>query len=136
MKRILSVTVDDDPANPHSDEVIEKSVEGFDIETWDWMKFDMCSDTIHAAAKNVRDLTLYWSGRRAVLKSWAAPDGLAKLASLFSLYILLFKSCRSNIRTSCFLPSSRAVAQADIEHRFSYFVMMFALIQKASFSIS
>lgn len=86
VERILSVTVDDDPADFHSDEVIEEAVCEFDIEKWNWVKADMCSDTIYAAAKNVQDLTLYWSGNRAVLKSWAAVDGLARLekASLLS----------------------------------------------------
>lgn len=79
VKRILSLVVKDDPVNFHGDEVIEEAVKEFDIETWDWMKPDMCSDTILAAAKNVRDLTLHWSGNRAVLNSWSAPKGLASL---------------------------------------------------------
>jgi hypothetical protein len=77
--RILSITVDDDPTNCHSDEIIEHAVKDFNIETWNWVKVDMCSDTIKAAAKKVRHLTLHWSGNRAVLKSWAAPNGLAEL---------------------------------------------------------
>ena len=84
VERILTIVVDDDPVNPHSDEAIEEAVKGFDIETWNWIKMDMCSDTILAAAENVRDLTLFWSGNRAVLKSWAASDGLARLEKVIS----------------------------------------------------
>jgi hypothetical protein len=79
VERILSIIVDDDPVNFHGDEVIEEAVSSFNIEKWNWVKLDMCSDTIYAAARNVRHLTLHWSGNRAVLKSWAALDGLAKL---------------------------------------------------------
>ena len=79
VKRILEIVVDDDPKNPHSDEVIEQAVKSFDVEQWDWVKLDMCADTILAAAQNVRHLTLYWSGNKAVLNSWAADDGLARL---------------------------------------------------------
>jgi hypothetical protein len=77
--RILSITVDDDPINYHSEEIIEHAVKEFNIETWNWVKLDMCSDTIKAAAEKMRHLSLHWSGNRAVLKSWAAPNGLAEL---------------------------------------------------------
>src|SRR5579862_1886236 len=46
VKRILRLVVEDDPINFHSDEVIEEAVKEFDIEEWDWVKPDMCSDTI------------------------------------------------------------------------------------------
>jgi hypothetical protein len=88
VQRILSIVVEDDPVNFHSDEAIEEAVKGFDIEVWNWVKLDMCSDTILAAAENVRDLSLYWSGNKAVLKSWAALDGLARLGKVISYHSL------------------------------------------------
>lgn len=82
VRRILSIYVEDDPSNPHSDEAIEQALQTFNVEVWNWVKPDICSDTILAAAQNVRDLTLYWNGNRAVLKSWAAGDGLARLGKV------------------------------------------------------
>ncbi|ETS73385.1 hypothetical protein PFICI_14990 [Pestalotiopsis fici W106-1] len=79
VQKILEVVVDDHPNDFHSDEIIEYCLKRFDVEALNWAKMDMCSDTIYEAAKNVRDLILYWSGNRAILKSWAAPDGLAQL---------------------------------------------------------
>ncbi|OJJ42106.1 hypothetical protein ASPZODRAFT_33681, partial [Penicilliopsis zonata CBS 506.65] len=44
-------------------------------------KFDICSDTIFRAAPGVREVYLYSHGNTAVLRGWAAKDGLAKLLS-------------------------------------------------------
>lgn len=79
VQRILSIVVEDDPIDFHSDEAIEEAVKDFHIEVWDWVKLDICSNTILAAAPNVTDLTLYWGGNRAILKSWVASDGLVML---------------------------------------------------------
>ena len=77
--KIIRVIVEDDPTDFHSDEVIEHSLKGFDVEEWKWFKWDLCIDTILEAAPNVREVNLYWSGNKAILKSWAASDGLASL---------------------------------------------------------
>lgn len=77
--KIIRVVVEDDPADFHSDEVIEHSLRGFDVEEWKWFKWDLCIDTILEAAPNVREVNLYWSGNKAILKSWTAPDGLVSL---------------------------------------------------------
>jgi hypothetical protein len=82
VERILSIAIEDDPTNFHSDEAIEEALKGFEIEVWNWVKPDMCIDTIYAAAENVMNLTLHWSGNRTILKSWAAMDGLAKLQNV------------------------------------------------------
>ncbi|KAI1420270.1 hypothetical protein F5Y12DRAFT_791763, partial [Xylaria sp. FL1777] len=79
VEKIIRITVEDDPTDFHSDEVIEYALRGFDIEEWNWVKWDLCSETIYNAAPNVRDVDLYWSGNKAILKSWAAEDGLVKL---------------------------------------------------------
>jgi hypothetical protein len=78
VRKILKVVIEDDKGSPHSDDVIGKALHPFDIEEWDWKKFDMCSDTIYNAAPNLRKVSLYASGNNAVLRSWSAPDGLAK----------------------------------------------------------
>ncbi|KAI9689796.1 MAG: hypothetical protein M1822_009678 [Bathelium mastoideum] len=98
VKRILSIVVEDDPSDFHGDEVIEEAVKDFDIEEWDWVKPDMCSETILAAAKNVRDLTLHWSGNRAVLRSWALPGGLANLGKLEKITIKTQETIESSTR--------------------------------------
>ena len=87
VKKILKIVVEDDRNDPHSDEAIERAVTDFDVEEWDWVKEDICSDTILAAARNVRDLTLYWSGNRAVLKSWAGHDGLTLLSEVWRTHM-------------------------------------------------
>jgi hypothetical protein len=87
VKKILKVIVEDDKGNPHSDDIIEKALSPFDIEEWDWKKFDLCSDTIYNAAPNLREVSLYSSGNNAVLRSWSAPDGLAKFTDVSSRLI-------------------------------------------------
>lgn len=105
VERILSIVVEDDPTNYHSDEAIEEALKGFHIEGWNWIKPDLCIDTIHTAAENVRDLTLHWSGNRAILKSWAAPDGLAKLQNLEKIRIMTPVSIESATRTQAAINS-------------------------------
>jgi hypothetical protein len=83
VQKIVRMVVEDHPVNFHSDEAIERAVKGFDIEEWDWVKPDLCSDTIKEAAKNVQDLCLHWSGNKAVLRSWSAPGGLAELRKVW-----------------------------------------------------
>lgn len=79
MRKIIRIVVQDDPIDFHSDELIEHSLKGFDVEEWRWKKWDMCSDTILEAAPDVRIVDLYWSGNKAILRSWAAADGLVLL---------------------------------------------------------
>lgn len=79
VRRIFKVIVIDDGDPAHSNQVIEESLRGFKIETWDWKKVDICSDTIFEAASVARFVNLYSSGNSAVLKGWSGPDGLVKL---------------------------------------------------------
>jgi hypothetical protein len=79
VQKILEVHVEDDGKVSHSDELIVEALKDFDVEIWDWKKRDICSETIYEAAPNVRKLNLYSSGNNAVLRSWCAVDGLAKL---------------------------------------------------------
>jgi hypothetical protein len=76
---IVKITVIDDVEPSHSDAAIEACLEGFNIERWNWKKFDICSDVILKAAPNVRHVILYSSGNNAVLLGWASSAGLCKL---------------------------------------------------------
>ena len=79
VRRILKVRVHDDGDTSHSDEIIENTLNRFQVEVWDWKKFDLCSETIFKAAPDVREISLYSSGNNAILRSWSCEDGLAKL---------------------------------------------------------
>jgi hypothetical protein len=79
VERILRVVVQDRQPSSHSDEMIERCLEGLQVETWDWNKLDICATTIQRAAPSVRDLTLYSSGNNAVLRSWSSAGGLVQL---------------------------------------------------------
>lgn len=79
VRKIMRIKVEDDDNDFHSDELIEQSLKGFGIEEWNWFKWDMCIETICNAAPEIREVDLYWSGNKAILKSWAAEDGLARL---------------------------------------------------------
>ncbi|KAL8306097.1 hypothetical protein RB600_008803 [Gaeumannomyces tritici] len=88
VKRILKIVVEDDDHNFHSDEAIEFALRGFKVESWNWMRSDMCSQVIKEAAPGVRDVTLYWSGNNAILRSWAAEGGLPQLEQLRTVTII------------------------------------------------
>ncbi|KAK6501368.1 hypothetical protein TWF481_009210 [Arthrobotrys musiformis] len=89
VKKIFKVQVNeiDDPLHPqiipHSNYAIRKCLEGFEVETFDWKKYDICSETILRAAPNVRVVHLYSTANTAVLRGWAAADGLVKLKRNF-----------------------------------------------------
>jgi hypothetical protein len=76
---IIKITVIDDMEPSHSDAAIETCLEGFDIETWNWKKVDVCSEVIFKAAPNVKEVILYSSGNNAVLLGWSSSAGLNKL---------------------------------------------------------
>jgi hypothetical protein len=86
VQKILKIIVVDDLCNFHSDEVIEHAVRPFGVESFNWVKLDICSDAILVAAKDVREVTLHWSGNNAILRSWTASDGLVKLKEASSVF--------------------------------------------------
>lgn len=48
----------------------------FEVEKWNWQRFDICSEVIHDAAhQTIRHITLYSYGNRAVLKGWSTVGG-------------------------------------------------------------
>lgn len=79
VKKIVRVIVMDGKEVPHTDEAIVESLKDFEVEVWDWRKFDTCSETIRLAAKDVRILHLYSSGINAVLRGWSSEQGLVLL---------------------------------------------------------
>ena len=76
---VLEANVEDDEIEPHSDEAIEMALRDLDSETLNWKKLDLCTDVLVNAVNNVKVLYLYSSANNDVLRSWSAPDGLAKL---------------------------------------------------------
>ncbi|KAI0440547.1 peptidase S8/S53 domain-containing protein [Xylaria telfairii] len=100
---IIKITVIDDVEPSHSDAAIEACLEGFSIEKWNWKKFDICSDVILKAAPNVKHVTLYSSGNKAVLLGWASTAGLCKLKRLESVYVVVREGLESKARLSQYL---------------------------------
>ncbi|KAH8714694.1 hypothetical protein BGZ61DRAFT_516837 [Ilyonectria robusta] len=113
VRHIIKLSVNDsrDPSGKvHSDEVIQQCLERFVIERLDWQKVDLDPETIlHVSSKalekvvsakdetkkielvpnrQLKELTLRWSGSNAVLRAWNEPEGLPRLAHLerISLY--------------------------------------------------
>lgn len=91
VEKIFTVDVDDDGNQPHTNATIRQCLNGpcrdgrlrdFNIEIWKWKKFDICSDTIYKAAPAAREVYLYSHGNTAVLRSWAAEGGIAKLLNV------------------------------------------------------
>ena len=103
VRRILKLEVDDSRKSAHSDESIQKSLEKIVVEHLDWQKVDLDPRTICQISNKVemkiptkdepnrmelspgnqlKELTLRWSGRNAVLRAWSEPEGLPLLAEL------------------------------------------------------
>lgn len=87
VKTILSVSVNDLKTPAHSDESIEKALQGFGIEIWDWQKMDISVSVIETVAPNVRVVHLHWSGNNAVLRGWSEEGGLKRLQELEVVHI-------------------------------------------------
>lgn len=85
VEKIIRVRVQDTQDPPHCEETIEAALETFQVEVWDWVRIDICSDTIFKAAPDVIKVYLYSSGNNAVLKSWSGIDGLIKLEKVSSV---------------------------------------------------
>ncbi|UKZ82548.1 hypothetical protein TrVFT333_010337 [Trichoderma virens FT-333] len=61
----------------------------FEIETWKWKKFDICTETVATAAPTARHVWLWSSGNTAVLRGWACGSGLERMKELESLTIVI-----------------------------------------------
>lgn len=73
----------------HSDKSIAAVLQPFKIEELDWRKIDLDPLTIQTACKEVRSLTLWWSGNNTSLRAWSEPTGLPALPHLERLRICL-----------------------------------------------
>lgn len=87
VKRILKVIVDDLEQPSHSDEAIENTLRGFEVEILDWRKIDLCPEVIYKSSKKLKEVYLRWSGNNAVLRAWSEPDGLKKLEELTKVHL-------------------------------------------------
>ncbi|EXL70034.1 hypothetical protein FOPG_14109 [Fusarium oxysporum f. sp. conglutinans race 2 54008] len=101
VETVLRVFVQDsDPDSPsHSDEAIEKALQGMGVEVWDWNRTDLCTEVIVTAAPKAREVHLYWSGNNAVLRGWSEAGGLAKLPELGLVKLHIQQGLETSART-------------------------------------
>lgn len=91
VRKIFSVQVDDTGPEPHSNDAIRQCLrrpmphdiyQDFNVEAFKWKKYDICSETVFAAAPNAKEVYLYSRGNTAVLRGWACSSGLHKMANV------------------------------------------------------
>ncbi|KAG9237404.1 hypothetical protein BJ875DRAFT_453856 [Amylocarpus encephaloides] len=99
VKRILKVIVEDLDTPAHSDEAIEKTLEGFNVEILDWRKTDLCPETMYTSSSKLREIYLRWSGNNAVLRSWSEPDGLRRFEDLEKVHLHVKQDLETSMRT-------------------------------------
>ena len=89
VKRIVRIIVADRDRDrdAHSDAAVENALRGFNVEIWDWQKYDICTETIANAAQDVEEIHLYWSGKNAVLWGWSDKEVLKRLKELKKIYL-------------------------------------------------
>jgi len=106
VRHIIRVSVEDSKETGqkvHSDKAIQDSLARFTIEHLDWNKTDLDPETIlHVGSKAEKDplsdqeplpgrelkyLTLRWSGSNAVLRAWGELEGLPLLPDLQKIYL-------------------------------------------------
>ncbi|KAI1126473.1 hypothetical protein F5Y10DRAFT_293712 [Nemania abortiva] len=84
---IVYLVVDESIDHPCSDDMIESSLSGIEVDTLDWRKTDMHVQVIVNAVPHVQCLHLYSSGNQGILLSWSAPDALPSLLNLKKVII-------------------------------------------------
>ncbi|TDZ31127.1 Cell wall-associated protease [Colletotrichum spinosum] len=89
VKRILKVIVEDSVDEPHSDEAIEKALNGFGVLSLDWSKPDLDPEALYKASPGLTDVVLHWTGNNAILRAWGEPKGLRRLLQLRKIEILV-----------------------------------------------
>ena len=85
VRKIIEVQVADSQYHPHSEQVIEESLEGFDVEILNWKRADLSVDSISIAAPNVKKLYLYSNGSKASIGHWGGSDGVGRLEKVSSM---------------------------------------------------
>lgn len=104
--KIFEVKVNDDGPEAHTDAAIREALRGkgteedparnFEVEIWDWKKFDMCAETVAYSAPDAREVHLYSRGNTAVLRGWACDSSLTKLDKLEKLHIDIYPQVRDS----------------------------------------
>ncbi|KAF2655729.1 hypothetical protein K491DRAFT_778545 [Lophiostoma macrostomum CBS 122681] len=104
--KIFTLEVEDDGPEPHTNAAIRQALRGsesevelsrdFGIEVWKWKKFDICSETVIAAAPNARHVYLYSHGNTAVLRGWGTGSDWSRMKQLQSLTIEIFPQNRND----------------------------------------
>ncbi|QYT04591.1 hypothetical protein H0G86_011493 [Trichoderma simmonsii] len=97
--KIFSLEVTDDGPEPHTNASIREALQGkalespsplkFEIETWMWKKYDICTETVASAAPTARHVWLWSSGNTAVLRGWACGSGLSGMKELENLTVVI-----------------------------------------------
>ncbi|SPN96672.1 uncharacterized protein DNG_00193 [Cephalotrichum gorgonifer] len=82
VERIVKVIVDDCRNDPHSDQTIEACLQPFMGEVLGWRKTDLCPLTISEVGKELREVSLLWSGSNSVLRGWSEAEGLVRCPAL------------------------------------------------------
>lgn len=113
VRHIIRLSVEDSGESGqkvHSDQAIQESLERFVVEHLDWRKTDLDPETIlHISSKvcaneavksedpkqtesvpdrQLKKLSLMWSGSNAVLRAWSEPDALPLLPQLQKVEII------------------------------------------------
>lgn len=79
VRKILRLTVEDDDACLHRNEVIA-SLANFEVEEFQWRKLDIPTIVLTHGVPRARALYLFSSGNHSVLRDWSSSDGLNRLS--------------------------------------------------------
>ncbi|KAL7964342.1 hypothetical protein HDV63DRAFT_274884 [Trichoderma sp. SZMC 28014] len=100
VRKIFTLEVDDNGANPHTNAAIRYCLRGsnlnninsdfIDVQVWNWKKFDISADTVVAAAPNAQEVYLYSHGNTAVLVGWACGSSFGSLTKLRKLQVEVY----------------------------------------------
>jgi hypothetical protein len=76
VQTIVKLTVKDNPDYCCTDETVGKCLEGLEVRYLDWNRPDICADSLQSQT-NLIELSLYWTGLNAVLRSWSDTEGIS-----------------------------------------------------------
>jgi hypothetical protein len=77
VRRIIEADIDDDTEPCCTNDVVEASLKGFEVQRLHWKRIDIPCDVFYHSTSALTDLSLYWSGDKAVLDGWSGPDGFS-----------------------------------------------------------
>lgn len=87
VKSILKLRVQDRLINPHDEQQIWKKVQFFEVELLDWKILDLSIPKFDEGVKpTIKDLHLYSSGKRAVIRHWLGNEGIQNLPMVCYIY--------------------------------------------------